>query len=164
MLEAGDRIPADGRVIYSIQLSTQEAAMTGESAPVHKITEALAEENLSIGDRKNMVFMGTVVVSGKGRMVVTQTGLETELGKIASMLQEGSEEKTPLQVRLEELGRRLVYFCLGIVAVVFALGLWRGMAFIEILLTALSLAGAANPQGVTAVVTFSLSPFPFKNF
>jgi len=157
LLEAGDHIPADGRVIYSIQLSTQEAAMTGESAPVHKITEALAEENLSIGDRKNMVFMGTVVVSGKGRMVVTQTGLETELGKIASMLQEGSEEKTPLQIRLEELGRRLVYFCLGIVAVVFALGLWRGMAFIEILLTALSLAVAAIPEGLPAIVTVALA-------
>ena len=101
--------------------------------------------------------MGTVVVSGKGRMVVTQTGLETELGKIASMLQQGSEEKTPLQIRLEELGRRLVYFCLGIVAVVFALGLWRGMAFIEILLTALSLAVAAIPEGLPAIVTVALA-------
>ena len=90
-------------------------------------------------------------------MVVTQTGLATELGKIASMLQQGSEEKTPLQVRLEGLGRRLVYFCLGIVAVVFALGLWRGMAFIEILLTALSLAVAAIPEGLPAIVTVALA-------
>ena len=157
LLEAGDRIPADGRVTYSVQLSAQEAALTGESVSVRKITEALTAADLPLGDKKNMAFMGTVVVSGKGRMVVTQTGLETELGKIASMLQQGSEEKTPLQIRLEELGRRLVYFCLGIVAVVFALGLWRGMAFIEILLTALSLAVAAIPEGLPAIVTVALA-------
>lgn len=157
LLEAGDRIPADGRVTYSVQLSTQEASLTGESMAVHKVTEALLQKDFSLGDRKNMVFMGTVVVSGKGRMVVTQTGLETELGKIASMLQQGSEEKTPLQIRLEELGRRLVYFCLGIVAVVFVLGLGRGMGFIDVLLTALSLAVAAIPEGLPAIVTVALA-------
>ena len=99
-LEAGDRIPADGRVVYSVQLSAQEAALTGESLPVHKTTEAMTAEDLPLGDKKNMAFLGTVVVSGKGRMAVTQTGLATELGKIASLLREGSEEKTPLQIRL----------------------------------------------------------------
>ena len=156
-LEAGDRIPADGRVVYSVQLSAQEAALTGESLPVHKTTEAMTAEDLPLGDKKNMAFLGTVVVSGKGRMAVTQTGLATELGKIASLLREGSEEKTPLQIRLEGLGRRLVLFCLGIVAVVFVLGLVRGIGFIDILLTALSLAVAAIPEGLPAIVTVALA-------
>lgn len=157
LLEAGDRVPADGRVVYSVQLSVQEAALTGESMPVPKIIEAMTADDLPLGDKKNMAFMGTVVVRGKGRMVVTQTGLATELGKIASLLREGSEEKTPLQIRLEGLGRRLVLFCLGIVVVVFVLGLARGIGFIDILLTALSLAVAAIPEGLPAIVTVALA-------
>lgn len=157
LIEAGDRIPADGRIIQSIELSTQEAALTGESVPIHKIAELLEKPDLAIGDRKNMGFLGTVAVSGKGYMIVTETGLQTELGKIASLLQEGKEEQTPLQIRLEELGHRLVWICLGIVALVFVLGFFRGKPFIENLLISVSLAVAAIPEGLPAIVTIALS-------
>lgn len=157
LIEAGDRIPADGRIIQSIELSTQEAALTGESMPIHKNAELLEKPYLAIGDRKNMGFLGTVAVSGKGYMIVTETGLQTELGKIASLLQEGKEEQTPLQIRLEELGHRLVWICLGIVALVFVLGFFRGKPFIENLLISVSLAVAAIPEGLPAIVTIALS-------
>lgn len=156
LLEAGDRIPADGRVVDSAQLSAQESALTGESVPVGKITKTL-EGELSLGDRKNMVFMGTVITSGKGHMVVADVGLATELGKIANLLSQGTEEKTPLQVRLEQLGRRLVMICFAVVGLVFLLGLFRGMSIIEMILTSLSLAVAAIPEGLPAVVTVALA-------
>lgn len=157
LIEAGDRIPADGRVIQSIELSTQEAALTGESMPIHKIAEPLEKPDLSVGDKKNMGFLGTVAVSGKGYLIVTETGLQTELGKIASLLQEGREEQTPLQIRLEDLGHRLVWICLGIVALVFILGFFRGEPLIENLLISVSLAVAAIPEGLPAIVTIALS-------
>ncbi|MBS0606384.1 MAG: cation-translocating P-type ATPase [Verrucomicrobia bacterium] len=157
LLEAGDLVPADGRVTQSVQLSTQEASLTGESLPTHKMIDPLANVELPIGDRKNMVFMGSIVLSGKGHMIATATGLNTELGKIASLLSEHKEEQTPLQIRLEQLGRRLVFLCLGIVAVVFVLGLLRGNSFIDVLLTATSLAVAAVPEGLPAIVTISLA-------
>jgi Ca2+-transporting ATPase len=157
LIEAGDRIPADGRVIQSIELSTQEAALTGESMPIHKIASSLEKPDLAVGDKKNMGFLGTVAVSGKGYLVVTETGLQTELGKIASLLQQGKEEQTPLQIRLEELGHRLVWLCLGIVALVFALGFFRGTPLVENLLISISLAVAAIPEGLPAIVTIALS-------
>jgi Ca2+-transporting ATPase len=156
LLEAGDRIPADGRVVNSTQLSAQESALTGESVPVGKVTKKLDGE-LSLGDRKNTVFMGTVITSGKGHMVVTDVALATELGKIANMLSQGTEEKTPLQVRLEQLGKRLVMICFGIVGLVFLMGLFRGKPVIEMILTSLSLAVAAIPEGLPAVVTVALA-------
>jgi Ca2+-transporting ATPase len=157
LIEAGDRIPADGRIIQSIELSTQEAALTGESMPIHKIADPLEKPDLSVGDKKNMGFLGTVAVSGKGYMIVTETGLQTELGKIASLLQGGREEQTPLQIRLEELGHRLVWICLGVVALVFALGFFRGQPLVENLLISISLAVAAIPEGLPAIVTIALS-------
>lgn len=157
LLEAGDLIPADGRVIQSVQLSTQEASLTGESLPIHKMTDPLAKSEIPIGDRKNMAFMGTVVLSGKGHMIVTTTGLNTELGKIASLLSEHKEEQTPLQIRLAGLGRRLVFLCLGIVAIVFILGIVQGNSFLNILLIATSLAVAAVPEGLPAIVTIALA-------
>lgn len=157
LIEAGDRIPADGRIIQSIELSTQEAALTGESMPIHKIADPLEKPDLSVGDKKNMGFLGTVAVSGKGYMIVTETGLQTELGKIASLLQGGKEEQTPLQIRLEELGHRLVWICLGVVALVFALGFFRGQPLVENLLISISLAVAAIPEGLPAIVTIALS-------
>lgn len=157
LIEAGDRIPADGRIIQSIELSTQEAALTGESMPIHKIAELLEKPNLQVGDKKNMGFLGTVAVSGKGYLIVTETGLQTELGKIASLLQQGREEQTPLQIKLEELGHRLVWICLGIVALVFALGFFRGTPLVENLLISISLAVAAIPEGLPAIVTIALS-------
>ncbi|HXV27868.1 MAG TPA: HAD-IC family P-type ATPase, partial [bacterium] len=157
MLEAGDRIPADGRIIRSVQLLTQEAALTGESLPVEKQSTVLEKEEVELGDRKNMVFMGTVAVSGRGEVLITETGVSSELGKIAVMLQTSKEEKTPLQIRLDQLGRRLVVLFLVIVAIVFGLGLLRGNPLVEMFLMALSLAVAAIPEGLPAVVTVTLA-------
>lgn len=157
LIEAGDRIPADGRIIRSFGLLTQEAALTGESLPIHKSTNSLETSDLSISDKKNMGFLGTVAVSGKGYMIATETGLQTELGKIACLLEQGKEEPTPLQIRLGELGLRLVWFCLGIVSLVFALGFLRGTLLIENLLISISLAVAAIPEGLPAIVTIALS-------
>lgn len=157
LLEAGDNVPADGRVVQSVQLATQEAILTGESLPVTKNIKTLEEKELSLGDRKNFAFQGTTTVAGKGYFIVTETGSFTELGKIASLLQSGTEEKTPLQKNLEKLGHKLVLMCLLIVVAVFLLGLTRGYTFISILLIALSLAVAAIPEGLPAVVTIALS-------
>lgn len=157
LIEAGDHIPADGRFIKSFGLSTQEAALTGESIPIHKTAESLEGQDLSVGDKKNMGFLGTVAVSGKGYMIVTETGIQTELGKIASLLQQGNEEQTPLQKRLHELGLRLVWICLGIVSLVFAFGFLKGTPLIENFLISISLAVAAIPEGLPTIVTIALS-------
>lgn len=157
VLEAGDLVPADGRIINEIQLTTQEAALTGESMPILKQVEKLTEKELSIADRSNMVFMGTIVVKGKGQIIVTNTALHTELGSIASLLRAEKRKKTPLQIQLEQLGHRLVVICFGIVAIIFSLGLWRGSNFISMVLTALSLAVAAVPEGLPAVMTIALA-------
>lgn len=157
LIEAGDRIPADGRFVRTFGLLTQEAALTGESIPIHKIAAALEGYELAVGDKKNMGFQGTVAASGKGYMIVTETGSHTELGKIASLLQRGKEEPTPLQRRLHELGLRLVWLCLGIVSLVFALGSLKGTPLIENLLISISLAVAAIPEGLSAIVTITLS-------
>lgn len=157
LVKAGDHIPADGRFIRSFGLSTQEAALTGESMPIHKIAESLEGQDLSVGDRKNMGFLGTVAVSGKGYMIVTETSIQTELGKIASLLQQGEEEQTPLQKHLKDLGLRLVWLCLGIVSLVFVLGYLKGTPLIENLLISISLAVAAIPEGLPAIVTIALS-------
>lgn len=157
LIEAGDHIPADGRLIRSFGLSTQEAALTGESITIHKIADILEGQDLEIGDKKNMGFLGTVAVSGKGYMIVTETGLQTELGKIASLLQERNEELTPLQKQLQILGFRLVWLCLGIVLLVFALGYLKSTPLIENLLISLSLAVAVIPEGLPAVISIALS-------
>src|SRR3990172_7985443 len=157
LLEAGDLVPADGRVILSFQLSIQEASLTGESLPIRKTIEPLAKAELPLGDQKNMAFMGTVVPSGKGHMLVTATGLNTELGRIASLLSVSKKEQTPLQIRLNQLGQRLVFLCLGIVVIVFILGVLRGNSMLNVLLTATSLAVAAVPEGLPAIVTIALA-------
>lgn len=157
LIEAGDHIPADGRFIRSFGLSTQEGALTGESMPIHKKAGSLTADNLSVSDKKNMGFLGTVALSGKGYMIVTETGIQTELGKIASLLQQRKEEKTPLQNRLRELGTLLAWLCLGIVSLVFLLGYLKGTPLVENLLISISLAVAAIPEGLSAIVTITLS-------
>jgi Ca2+-transporting ATPase len=118
-LEAGDIVPADVRLISLSRFSTQEASLTGESVPVQKAPEVIPQVEVALADRKNMAFMGTSAVSGKARAVVVATGMNTELGRIAGLLRRAEERLTPLQERLEEFGRRLVYLCIGVVAVVF---------------------------------------------
>ncbi|MGI5917461.1 MAG: cation-translocating P-type ATPase [Anaerolineae bacterium] len=157
LLEAGMRVPADGRLLEAVNLRVEEAALTGESVPIEKIDDAIAEENASLGDRRNMVFMGTTITYGRGTALVVDTGMETELGNIAGMLQTVTTEKTPLQGRLAELGKWLALGALVIVAIVFGVGLLRGIEASEMLLIAISLAVAAVPEGLPAVVTIALA-------
>lgn len=157
VIEAGDHIPADGRFIRTFSFSAQEAALTGESITIHKIADVLEGQGMAVGDKKNMGFLGTVAVSGKAYMIATETGIQTELGKIASLLQYGNEEPTPLQKHLQELGLRLVGLCLAIVSLVFVLGYLKGTPLIENLLISISLAVAAIPEGLPAIVTIALS-------
>ncbi|MCS7220676.1 MAG: cation-translocating P-type ATPase [Anaerolineae bacterium] len=156
-LEAGGLVPADGRLLESVNLRTQEAALTGESEPVEKDPTPLTSEDLPLGDRRNMVYMGTVITYGRGLAVVTETGMRTELGRIAEMIQKVEREPTPLQRRLEQLGHGLALGALAIVAVVFILGLLRGEELRLMFLTALSMAVAAVPEGLPAVVTIALA-------
>jgi Ca2+-transporting ATPase len=155
-VEAGDRVPADARLVYETGLRSQEAALTGESAPVEKATEPLAE-TAALADRNNMVFLGTAIAAGKGRAVVVATGLGTELGRIATLMRATGPEETPLQKRLERFGVLLLYLALGIVTVVFALGVLRGEPLVGMFLTAVSLAVAAIPEGLPAIVTITLA-------
>ncbi len=157
VLEMGDLVPADGRLLEDHLLEVDEASLTGESVPVKKATELILDENAPLGDRRNMVYSSTVVTYGKGKAVVVATGMKTELGRIAHLVQTIGRERTPLQERLERVGRWLVYGCLLICVVVFGLGLWRGVPPIEIFLTAVSLAVAAIPEGLPAVVTIALA-------
>lgn len=156
-LEAGDHVPADARLLESFSLRIQEASLTGESLPSEKQANDVLPEETPLGDRKNMIYMSTVVAAGKGTAVVTATGMETELGHIAGLLSAAEAEPTPLQRRLEELGRILVYICLAIVAVIFVLELVRGGKLLDIVLRAVSLAVAAVPEGLPAVVTMALA-------
>lgn len=156
-LEAGGAVPADARLVEAVNLQVQEAALTGESVPVDKQTDPLPDPETPIGDRRNMVYMGTAVTYGRGKAIVVATGMATELGKIAAMLQSVEEEQTPLQRRMDQLGKRLAAVAIVLVALVFVLGLWRGGEVAEMLLTAISLAVAAVPEGLPAVVTIALA-------
>ncbi|MDD4954540.1 MAG: calcium-transporting P-type ATPase, PMR1-type [Candidatus Omnitrophica bacterium] len=157
-LEAGDNIPADSRVTWhTSNFNVAEASLTGESTPVAKALHALKEKDVPLADRANMVYMGTSVTSGKARAIVTQTGMRTELGKIATMVQEIDEETTPLQKKLEQFGKWIVYLCFALVALVFILGILRGGKILDMFLTAVSLAVAAIPEGLPAVVTIALA-------
>ena len=156
-LEAGSSIPADSRMVESASLRVTEASLTGESQPIDKHVEALEGDNLPIGDRSNMVYMGTVCNYGRGTAVVVETGMSTQLGKIAELIQTVEGEQTPLQKRMAQLGRSLALAALGIVALVFVLGLLRGEDISEMFLTSIAMAVAAIPEGLPAVVTISLA-------
>jgi P-type Ca2+ transporter type 2C len=156
-LEAGDSIPADARLIRGYGFRAQEAALTGESAPAEKDPGRALPEATPLGDRRNMAYMGTVVAAGKARAVVVATGMATELGRIAGLLRRAGPEPTPLQRRLAELGKVLVAVCLAAVAVIFALQVARGDRLVEAFLRAVSLAVAAVPEGLPAVVTLALA-------
>lgn len=156
-LEAGDYIPADARIVEAFSFRVQEAALTGESVPVDKDAAAELSESTPLGDRHNMVYMGTIAATGKAKAVVTATGMHTELGHIAGLLSRYQPEPTPLQRRLAELGKVLVVVCLAIVVVIFVLQLIRGGNWLDLLLVSVSLAVAAVPEGLPAVVTVALA-------
>ena len=157
LLEAGALVPADGRIIESYSLKVQEASLTGESEPVEKSVAPIDRDDVALGDMRNMVFMGTAVTYGRGVVVVTATGMHTELGKIADMIQTVEQEPTPLQKRLAQLGKGLAVAALVIVALVFGLGVLRGEDMKEMFLVAISMAVAAVPEGLPAVVTIALA-------
>lgn len=164
VLEAGDAVPADARIIECASMKIEEAALTGESVPVDKRVEALeagSNGDVALGDRKNMVFMGSTVVYGRGRAVVTATGMDTEMGKIADALAQAQEGKTPLQLKLAGLSKILTYLVIGICVIIFGVQLIRdGIGYESILssfMIAISLAVAAIPEGLATVVTIVLS-------
>ncbi|MCE9646677.1 MAG: cation-translocating P-type ATPase [Chloroflexi bacterium] len=156
-LEAGNVLPADLRLLEAVNLRIQEAALTGESEAIEKHTAALSGEDLPLGDRRNMGFMGTIVTQGRGLALVIATGMQTELGKIADLIQQVKQENTPLQRRLDALGRNLALVGVGIAALIFVLGLLRGDELRHMLLTAVSVAVAIVPEGLPAVVTITLA-------
>ena len=169
LLEAGDAVPADGRIIESASMKIEEAALTGESVPVNKIVSILnldGEKDVPLGDRKNMMYMGSTVVYGRGKAVITGTGMNTEMGKIADALANAKDEETPLQLKLNQLSKILTVLVVGICIVIFVVGLIRaaispegitGDTFLDSFMIAVSLAVAAIPEGLAAVVTIVLS-------
>ncbi|WP_149315503.1 calcium-translocating P-type ATPase, PMCA-type [Lentilactobacillus buchneri] len=158
LLEAGDVVPADARLIEANSLKIEEAALTGESVPVNKQVDPIREDDLPLGDRKDLGFMNSNVTSGRATGVVIGTGMNTEVGKIAHMLNTTEETTTPLQENLKSLGKMLTVLILVIAVIVFAVGMWRGQeSLINMLLTAISLAVAAIPEGLPAIVTVTLA-------
>ena len=166
ILEAGDAVPADGRIIENASLKIEEAALTGESVPVNKLIDALnltsGTDEVPLGDRKNMCYMGSTVVYGRGKAVITETGMDTEMGKIAGALAAAGEEQTPLQKKLDSLGKTLSFLVLGICIFIFVFNLimhgeFSLPAILETFMVAVSLAVAAIPEGLATVVTVVLS-------
>lgn len=156
-LDAGDAVPADARLIESINLRLQESVLTGESEPVEKNAAPLSGENVSLGDQRNMAFMGTVATYGRGLAVIVETGMNTQLGRIADMIQTAGSEKTPLQKKVEQLGKGLAIAAMVIVAIVFGLGVLRGENVRIMFQTAISMAVAVIPEGLPAVMTIALA-------
>ena len=161
LLEAGSTVPADGRLVEAVNLRVQEAALTGESEPVEKTAQAIPGDNVPLADRRNMAYMGTVATYGRGTLLITETGMSTQLGAIAAMIQAAAPQATPLQKRLEQLGKGLALAALALVAIIFTQGLIRGGLGFEnvkkMFLIGISMAVAAVPEGLPAVVTIALA-------
>jgi Ca2+-transporting ATPase len=156
-LRAGDRIPADARVVQAVNLAIDEAALTGESAPVEKTIDPLADAALPLGDRTNMAYAGTMVTRGRGQAMVVTTGMSTEFGRIARMVETVEAGRTPLQINLDRLGATLGKAALAVVVLVVVIGLSRGLPVIEMFLFGIALAVAVVPEALPAVVTISLA-------
>lgn len=156
-LDAGDYISADGRIIKSHSLQVNESSLTGESESVLKDIELIEGENVAIGDRRNMVFSGSFVTYGRGEILVTSIGMETEIGKIANLLESAEEKKTPLQLSLDNFGRKLAIGILIISAIIFGISVFRGMSILDALMFAVSLAVAAIPEALSSIVTIVLA-------
>lgn len=157
VLRAGDRVPADCRITTAANLAIDEAALTGESAAIMKTSKELPSEKLAIGDRRNMAYAGTIVTYGRGQAVVVATGMSTEFGRISGLVQTVEAGRTPLQENLDTLGRTLGKAALVVVAVIVALGLWRGLPLLDMVMFGIALAVAVVPEALPAVVTISLA-------
>ena len=157
LLEAGDLVPADARLLTASNLMADEASMTGESVPVQKNANAALTEETVLGDRINMVLSATVITNGRATAIVTGTGMETEMGRIAGMLMTEEEGETPLQKKLGEISKVLSFICLGVCAVMFGVGLFHGKEILEMFMNAVALAVAAIPEGLPAIVTIVLA-------
>lgn len=156
-LEAGDIVPADGRVIENFSLMVNESSLTGESESVGKTDEVITDENIPLGDQKNMVFSGSLVTYGRGVIVITAVGMKTELGKIASLMKDTKDKATPLQVSLDNFGKKLSISILVLCGVVFAINIYHGVNLLESLLFAVALAVAAIPEALSSIVTIVLA-------
>ena len=157
LLEAGDMISADGRILKSYSLKVNESSLTGESLSVDKISDIIEEDEIALGDQKNMVFSGSLVTYGRALVIVTSTGMKTEIGKIATLMEETQEKKTPLQVNLDDFSKKLAFIILSICTVVFGLSLYRGVSIIDSLMFSVALAVAAIPEALSSIVTIVLA-------
>ena len=157
VLEAGGKIPADGRILEAYGLEVDESSLTGESLPVAKHAQPLDNAAQPLAERSNMLYMNNAVTHGRGLMIVTATGMATEIGKLADLLAQTEDSATPLQIQLDSLGKHLVLIALAVIALIFAFALWRGEPLIQTALTAIALAVAAIPEGLPAVVTVTLA-------
>lgn len=156
-LEAGDFVSADGRIIENYSLQVNESSLTGESESVIKTDEIINEKDIPVGDRKNMVFSGSLVTYGRATLVVTEVGMETEIGKVAELLNTTKEKKTPLQINLDNFGKKLAIVILVISIIVFGLNMIRGQALVDSFMFAVALAVAAIPEALSSIVTIVLS-------
>lgn len=157
VLDTGDYIPADLRIIEAVNLKSQESSLTGESVPVEKSVEKLDDKEIGIGDRVNMLFSSSLVTYGRGKGIVVETGMTTEVGKIAGMINSAEKQETPLQQKLNKLGKTLGIVALSICVLIFIIGLIQGKEPINMFMTAVSLAVAAIPEGLVAVSTIVLA-------
>ena len=157
LLVAGDQVPADGRLVVAVNFDVDESALTGESLTVNKQTEALSEPGLSLADRSNMVYMNTLVTRGRGEMIVTATGMQTEMGRLSQQLADAPDSLSPLQVQVDQLGKRLGAMAVALVSLLFFLELLRGEALVDVITESIALAVAAIPEGLPIVVTVTLA-------
>lgn len=157
ILEAGNYVPADCRLTQAFELKIEESSLTGETVPVQKKADVLLQENIPIGDMVNMAFGTTIVVGGHGEGIVTETGMETKVGKIAKMIMTDEAPETPIQKKLGEVGKILGWACLGICALIFVIGIFKKIPVLEMFMTSVGLAVAAIPEGLPAIVTIMLS-------
>ncbi len=157
VLDTGDYVPADLRIVESVNMKSQESSLTGESVPVEKDSETLKDEKVSLGDRKNMLFSSSLITYGRGKGIVVETGMNTEVGKIAEIINDTEGTETPLQIKLNKLGKTLGLAALSICIVIFIIGIAYGKDIIEMFMTAVSLAVAAIPEGLAAVSTIVLA-------
>ena len=157
ILESGNYVPADCRLISSFNLKIEESTLTGENVPVEKISDIILKEKVSVGDMLNMAFATTVVVNGHGEAIVTETGMNTKVGKIAKMIITNESPETPLQKKLGQVGKNLGIGCLIICVLIFIIGLIKKIEPIEMFMTSVGLAVAAIPEGLPAIVTIMLS-------